>query len=467
MLYWPTDYQPVFDLPSNTDIDEMQYEPFDTPAEAAVNSWHLGRMADIAAHQRNRYHDDDHDVAATYAQYMVTTLTKKAIERARFAARYLTELPDKECLRRIVADINATFTDAHGDPDAEYPEDIDQEINIIIINTDLEIRTRAVIDARDHLHHPPEHLALSTNIADAWNQGTIASLMEGLTPDYHARPDVHHVPSCCHALSRLYHAAASTIEANPTLLKCSATINMEQYPTITHELANQHMEPQSVMVAFQANPDDDADADIFIAYYYNGVRIIQSSAEPFPPGTPAYLARYAADAVTHHLKVHTEQEPNDPSTPIYWAILHQLHAAISVDVHTVNRFDLDELTYTIEPKPAQPSGAHHYAAQCLALGNDLAARFLTRSYMLPTGTDPTSDQANAIIFAGRKAGMDRYHLSALARAMYVEPGQLHIKQTDLNRIQRMHLAEAEPEAVPTVNWKYFTNCMDNPNTGVL
>ena len=198
-------------------------------------------------------------------------------------------------------------------------------------------------------------------------------------------------------------------------------------PNLASRLERTLLPPNGCIAGFeQPDPPADADSDnvlAWTAFVYNGVRHTKMITEPYPHGFPQAIALGHIRQMGPELDDQFEHAGSEMERFERQSLnaCVTCEAAATLGIHTLTQKNIDAVTASAAAR-GLTKGEQAALINRLANGNPYGELFLKTNF--PSAMQTTSqDNAQRLIAAARKMGLDERALSQLAAAMGFQPHQ--------------------------------------------
>lgn len=194
--------------------------------------------------------------------------------------------------------------------------------------------------------------------------------------------------------------------------------------------------------------EDEPDLTIMhISLVHQGRKVIKSILDPYPKGYPANLAMAHATLARHILQEAVDSDIDSPAAhedDTLERMIETLEQAVKTELHDVSRSDIRHVLETAANHGCPPAAQASMLSAATLESHDLAGS-LTGDLTGAWRRTARQEQAQAVIDAGRKAGLDNYALDDLAWTMGFHSMELGIPHPNPHPDQIMRVIRAAEE----------------------
>ena len=176
------------------------------------------------------------------------------------------------------------------------------------------------------------------------------------------------------------------------------------------------------------NNDHPATTIIHISIVYRARKVIKSLVDPYPKGYPAILAAAHAAVASRMLQEAIDSEIDNPASRdqrTLGRMIHTLEQAIRTNLHDVTGSQIRHVLETAAKHGCPPAAQASMLSAATLEDQDLADTLAGNKSGAWRRT-ARQDQAQAVIDAGKNAGLDEYALDDLAWTMGFQGTELGV-----------------------------------------
>ena len=464
MLNWPAQDDPQITFGVELDEVSIEHEPVESPEQAAIAALFHATAGGIALTCRNEFKSKDLYDEAGSANSIAFSNAEKAKQYLHYADRFLKTEEQKRFLNDLVRDANGIISDVFRHQ-RDYDDLDDDELPTIeTVNADATIRIRTIDKFRRPTVAYEDHLNLPEEIQDEWETAIVRMIAYMGSPDYASLPYITHNPDCHEMIETLYLIANKVVKPKQDRLKVHIDDSMEKYSVLLPALIENPIGVNDTHLGFYS-PDPNehgmpVGTDIFITHLFHGIKYIQSATEPYPHEFPATLAREHIASIKERIENLSE---GDANLHALWQIVHNLEGAIAVGIHDLDHSTVEVIVDNFKRSDELPNGIIRHIAKSLSIDNAHATQFLSKWYLAPQNSAPTTKQAKQIMETALSAGLDKYQLTDLAKHLNQDPASIGITITPIPEDTLEEIDDVEMLYVPSPNARYLRQRMKYPN----